>query len=93
MNDDIYIKDCGTYFTIINKNGEYKNHCHVYNFKSAIKLKKDIERKLVPRGKYFRSCVLRVTIDEKYIEKINIKISKDKNKSYYFNPAKGVINK
>ena len=88
MNDDIYIKDCGNYYTVINNNGRYSNHCHVENRKSAELLKKQIERKIVPKGKYFRSCALRVTIDENYKIKIENKVLKDKNRIFYFNVNK-----
>ena len=35
LNDDLYIKDCGSYNTVINLNGNYKSHCHIDNRKSA----------------------------------------------------------
>lgn len=90
MNDDLYIKDCGKYYTIINLNGKYKNHCHIDNKKSAELFKKQVEHKIVPKGKYFRSCALRVTIQEDYKIKIQNKILKDKNRIFYFNPNKGL---
>lgn len=93
MNDDLYIKDCGKYYTIINLNGKYKNHCHIDNKKSAELFKKQVERKIVPRGSYFRSCALRVTTDDSYKEKILIKVNKDFNKTKYFNVNKGVQSK
>jgi len=88
--DDLFIKDCGSYFTISNLNGEHENHCHIDNKKSAELFKKQVERKIVPRGIYFRSCALRVTIDENYKEKILIKAAKDKQKQLYRNINKGV---
>ena len=88
MNDDLYIKDCGSYYTVINLSGKYRNHCHIDNKKSAELLKKQVERKIVPKGKYFRSCALRVTIQEDYIEKIQNKVLKDKNRIFYFNVNK-----
>lgn len=90
MNDDLYIKDCGSYFTVSNLNADYKHHCHIDNKKSAELFKKQVERKIVPRGKYFRSCALRVTIDDSYRDKILIKIDKDKQKQKYYNSSKGV---
>ena len=90
LNDDLYIKDCGSYNTVINLNGNYKSHCHIDNRKSAELFKKQVERKIVPRGKYFRSCALRVTIQEGYIEKILVKIDKDKNRTWYRNINKGL---
>ena len=90
MSDDIYIKDCGKYFTVGNKNGNYDHHAHIDNRKSAELLKKQIERKIVPKGRYFRDCALRVTIDENYKTNIENKILKDKNRIHYFNPNKGI---
>lgn len=86
--DDLFIKDCGSYYTVINLNGRYKNHCHIDNKKSAELFKKQVERKIVPRGSYFRSCALRVTNDKNYKEKILIKAAK--NKQPYRNINKGV---
>lgn len=83
MNDDLYIKDCGKYYTIINLNGKYKNHCHIDNKKSAELFKKQVEHKIVPRGKYFRSCASRVTIQEDYKLKIQNKIAKDVDRQFF----------
>lgn len=44
MDDNIYIKDCGKYFTVINRNGVYENHAHVDSYRKAKKLKKYIEK-------------------------------------------------
>ena len=93
MTDDIYIKDCGSYYTVINLNGTYENHAHIDHKKAAELLKKQIERKIVPKGKYFRSCALRITVDERYKEKILTKAAKDRNKQSFFNVNKGVVKK
>lgn len=90
MNDDLYIKNCGSYFTVSNINGNYENHCHIDNKKSAELFKKQVERKIVPKGSYFRSCALRVTIQNDYIEKILIKNEKDKCRQRYYNSNKGL---
>jgi len=90
LNDDLYIKDCGSYYTVINLNGRYKNHCHIDNKKSAELFKKQVERKIVPRGSYFRSCALRVTTDDSYKEKINIKIAKDKDRQFFYRVNRGL---
>lgn len=90
MNDDLYIKDCGSYFTISNLNGEHENHCHIDNKKSAELFKKQVERKIVPRGSYFRSCALRVTIQEDYKLKIQNKIAKDVDRQFFYRVNRGL---
>lgn len=88
--DDLYIKDCGKYYTIINLNGKYKNHCHIDNKKSAELFKKQVEHKIVPKGKYFRSCALRVTIQEDYKLKIQNKIAKDVDRQFFYRVNRGL---
>ena len=46
--------------------------------------------KRVPKSKYLRESARRVTVDKKYIEKIEIKEEKDRNKQHYINVNKGV---
>lgn len=88
--DDLMILDCGKYFTIINTKGNYDNHCHVDRYSTAEMLCRLIRKQRVPDSKYLRELAQRVTIDKKYRKKIDIKIEKDKNRQYYFNPNKGV---
>lgn len=45
-------------------------------------------RKQVPKSKYLRESAKRITIDEKYIQKIEIKEEKDRNKLNYINNRK-----
>ena len=52
-------------------------------------LAKLIKKKKVPKSKYLRESAKRITMDKKYIEKIEIKEDKNKQKQYYFNPNKG----
>lgn len=49
-----------------------------------------MNKKLVPKSSYLRNSALRISTDEKYKEKIEIKIEKDKQKKYYVNINKGV---
>ena len=102
MVDCIYIKDCGNYITLSNINGNYENHAHIIitnpnskakryeAFGKANVLKKCIEKQQVPKGKFFRNCALRITINEKYKSTIKNKIEKDKQKLIYYNVNKGV---
>ena len=48
-----------------------------------------MKKKRVPKSDYLRESIKRITLDEKYIEKINIKIEKDKQKQKYVNVNKG----
>ena len=79
------IIQCKDYVTIANINGEYKNHCHVNRMKTAKMLVKLMRKRRVPKSNYLRESVKRVTLDKRYIEKIDIKIAKDRNKQYYYN--------
>ena len=79
------IIDCGDYQTIVNVNGEYHNHCHVNRRSTADMLVRLMKNKRVPRSDYLRNSVKRVTLDQKYIEKINHKIEKDRDKQRYYN--------
>lgn len=79
------IIDCGDYYTIANINGGYEDHCHVNTKKTAKMLVKLMKKKRVPRSDYLRESVKRVTLDERYIEDINIKTEKDRDKQKYRN--------
>ena len=77
--------NCGNYFTIANLKGTYDNHCHVEREKTAKMLVKLMKKKRVPKSDYLRESAKRCTLDLKYIEKINIKIAKDKDRQKYRN--------
>ena len=89
IEDKLEILNCGKYFTIVNKNGKYKNHCHVKKESTAHMLVRLMKKKRVPKSDYLRESIKRTTLDEKYIEKIDIKIEKDKQKQKYVNVNKG----
>lgn len=52
-----------------------------------------MKKKRVPKSDYLRESIKRTTLDDKYIEKINIKIEKDKQKQKYVNVNKGGVTK
>lgn len=79
----------GNYFTVINLKGEHENHAHVKRKSTAELLCKLIKRKQVPKSNYLRASAKRTTLDKEYIEKINNKMKKDKNKQKYININKG----
>ena len=87
--DKLKIINCGNYFTVINLKGEHENHAHVKRKSTAKLLCKLIKRKQVPKSNYLRVSAKRITLDKKYIEKIDNKIEKDKNKQKYININKG----
>ena len=86
--DKLKIINCGNYFTVINLKGEHENHAHVKKKSTAELLVKLIKRKQVPKSKYLRESAKRITIDKKYIQKIEIKEEKDRNKLNYINNRK-----
>lgn len=92
MNDTdrFNIIDCGNYMTIVNLNGGYENHCHINTYDTAEMFIKLMNKKRVPDSDYLRKSALRVSIDPKYINKIEIKIAKDRDKTRYFNVNRGI---
>lgn len=48
-----------------------------------------MKKKKIPRSDYLRESVKRVTLDERYIDNINHKIEKDRNKPRYVNQSMG----
>lgn len=91
------IIDNGSYFTIVNVKADDFNNYHTHINKKG-KGKRDtcellirlVCSKKVPRSEYLRTSAKRISRNEKYIEKIEIKEEKDKNRQFYFNPMKGV---
>lgn len=77
--------------TIINMNGTFSdNHGHVKKLGTAKLLIGLIKKEIVPDSSYLRETAKRISLNSRYIEKINIKINNDKNKQQYFNPNKGL---
>lgn len=83
--DNLTIKDCGSYFTVVNVKGEKKHHSHVKKRSTAELLCKLILKQEVPRSSYLRQSAKRITLCEKYKNEINVKIKKDKQKQGYYN--------
>lgn len=79
-------------YVLVNIKGENSNHTHITN-KGTCKLLIDlVVKQVVPNSNYLRTSAKRISRNPKYIQKINIKIEKDKNKQKYFNSNKGVRN-
>lgn len=87
--DKLKIIHCGSYYTIINCNGQYFNHAHTKKYSTAELLCRLIKHKKVPRSAYLRESCKRVTLDNKYINEIEIKQERDRNKLRYINVNKG----
>lgn len=49
-----------------------------------------MDKKIVPDSSYLRETVLRVSLDNKYKDKVKHKIKKDKDRQVYINVNKGV---
>lgn len=79
------IIQCKDYCTIANVDGSYDHHCHVKRYKTAKMLVKLMKKRRVPKSDYLRESAKRCTLDTKYIEKIDIKIEKDKDRQRYRN--------
>lgn len=74
-------------YIVKNKRGSYRNHGHFKQLKTYYSI---MQRHQVPKSRYLRGSVLRISVDDRYRDKVQRKIDKDKNKGYYFNPQKGV---
>lgn len=78
-------------FILRNNLGEYENHGHFKKFSTCMLLIRLMENDIVPESNYLRKAVLRISIDDKYLEKVQIKMNKQKKK--YININKGIIRK
>jgi hypothetical protein len=88
--DKLKIIDCNGYYTIVNLNGSYENHTHIKRQQTCKMLIKLFNKRAVPKSEYLRESCKRLILDKSYIEKIEIKQEKDKNKQSYLNSQKGV---
>lgn len=86
------IYDNGTYHTLVNvKAKDFKNyHTHIKREGTCKMLIRLICKKRVPDSPYLRESAKRISRDKKYIQKIEIKERKDKQKPHYININKGV---
>lgn len=89
-SDDNYkIINAKNEYVLINLKGEYEAHGHFKTRDVCFLIIDLIKKKRVPKSKYLREAVLRISTDEKYKEKVVFKITKDKNRTRYFNVNKG----
>lgn len=73
-----------------NLNGTHDHHTHLKRKSTCELLVRLVKRKRVPDSTYLRSSAKRVTMDQRYINKIDAKIEKDGDRVYYINVNKGV---
>ena len=87
---DYKVLKCHKDYVLVNLKGEYENHGHFEKEKTCMSLIKWMRKGTVPKKPYLRQSVLIISTDEKYKEKVRVKIEKDAQRQYYFNPNKGV---
>lgn len=80
----------GKGYIVSNTAGEYRHHGHFKRLKTCYTIIKLIQKRTVPKSKYLRGSALRISTDKYYIDKVNRKIEKDKDRTYYSNIGKGV---
>ena len=80
-------------YIVKNVKGEYSNHGHFRRLKTCYLIIKLMQKRQVPRSKYLRQSVIRISIDINYVNKVKRKIEKDRNKQRYCNSQKGVRKK
>lgn len=78
-------------FILCNNFGKYENHGHFKKFSTCMLLIRLMENDVVPDSNYLRQAVIRISVDEKYLQKVQIKMNKSKKK--YININKGVARK
>ncbi|MBU5669645.1 hypothetical protein KQI68_07300 [Peptoniphilus sp. MSJ-1] len=78
-------------FILCNNHGDYDNHGHFKRFNTCMLLIGLMESNVVPDSEYLRQSVLRISIDEKYLNKVKTKM--DKGTKKYININKGVKRK
>lgn len=77
-------------FVVINEAGAHENHAHLKKYSTCELLVRLIKRKIVPKSSYLRISCLRLTLDDRYRNKIMLKQAKDREKLAYFNANKGL---
>ena len=87
------IIDCGDNFVVANIKGEYENHTHLKKENTANLLIRLVCKKVVPNSPYMRESAKRISRDKRYIQNIEVKIEKDKNKQKFTRINKGIPRK
>lgn len=75
---------------IINTLGKYENHGHLKRLKTAKLVIKLMKNQIIPDSDYLKGTILRISLNEKYKDRIRNKMLKNKEKTHYININKGV---
>lgn len=79
---------------IINTKGIFEeNHAHVKHLSTCKKLLNLMDRKIVPDSDYLRGTTLRISLNDKYKDRVRDRMLKNKKKTHYININKGVKRK
>lgn len=74
------------------RSDDNNTHIHFKNYHAAKRLIDNVVDEKIPRrvGNYYLSCITRLTINEKYKEKVEqlLEVRKIKSRQRYFNPHK-----
>lgn len=85
------VKTSTTGHIIYNNIGGFTNyHTHIKGLKTCQNLIRDIKRDKVPDSYYLRVSAMRICMDEKYTDKVQNKIDKDRNKEKFFKVNNGI---
>lgn len=76
-------------YTVKSISGEYENHGHFSKISICRTIVDLVTRKQVPKKNHFIESAIRLTTDDKYRERLEIKLEKNKNRQYFFKPQKG----
>ena len=90
---DFLIIDCGDYYLLRNIKMKFEaksGHTHLDKYQSCEDIINWICNHKVPYNDYLRESARRVSRDEKYLEMIDIKNDKVRNKQKYYNQNCGV---
>lgn len=77
-------------YVIINTLGTYHSHGHLKKLKTAKLVIKLMEKNIVPDSDYLRGTVLRISLDEKYKQRVLSKVEKNNQKPKFYKVQKGV---
>lgn len=89
VKDHYVVKEGRRGYTIYNTRKDFdEGHGHIGSQDTCEMLIKLMGRNIVPDSPYLRQTVLRISTDDKYIDKVKRKIEKDRDKQRYYRPAR-----
>lgn len=75
-------------YVVINMRGEYEHHSHLKKESTCYLLIRLVKRRIVPDSKYLMEAARRISLDEKYIDRIERRQQREVQR--YFNVNNGV---